>query len=169
MTINPRVYQIIEENQLDERNAMFFCLMWWFKSHYPKADELLFTRLADGQKVINLNHEEDYRVNFLQHNDVGALSLRFPLFLEDKNSTFDKFIEALMQTGEVNSSGHINNPQDYPVISKGAEVRVEFEKLPPIDINKGVRVLLNHYLSTKPAKKLQNYLKDNFMLDYEAS
>lgn len=168
MTINPKIFKIINDLGLDERESILFCTFWWLKSFYPQAEECLLIPLMDGSRLINLDREEDYRINFLQHDeDSGKLELRYPLFIEDKNSTFQQFIERVAETRMINSLGHVNNPQDYSVFSVNKEAREAFSLLPDFNLEKGVKVLINHYLTTKPAKALPKYLRDNFMVDYK--
>ena len=65
------------------------------------------------------------------------------------------------------SKGHVNNPQDYEVIGFNKEVQDEFDSLKVNDVEKAFEVIKDYYKSTKPAKKLVNYLKSGFMLDYD--
>jgi hypothetical protein len=165
MLLNPKILEVIKANGLNERDSILFCTLWWFKKYYPNADSLLFQTLKDGKKVINLDNEEDYRINFLKLEE-GQLVLKYPLFVKEAGNNFDEFAKKLAATQVINSNGHINNRQDYQVYSLDKETREAFSKLPELDLDKVVKVVIKHYETTKPAKKLSKYLEGGLMADY---
>lgn len=165
MTINPQIFSKIKELKLPEQDSIYFCLMWWFKSLYPKADQLLFTETGNGQKVINLENEELYRTTFLRLEE-GELGLRYPLFTKEKSNSFEEFTKKIAQTRLINSLGHVNNPQDYAVYDISKESREVFDQLPQLDLDKACQVVIKYYESAKPAQKFSNYLSKGFIVDY---
>lgn len=166
MILNPKIKEIIKNNNLNELESMLFLNLWWFKKYYPKADQMLFITLASGQKIINLDNEENYRVNFLKLED-GQLTLKYPLFVKDKSETFDLFVKKIAETRLINSKGHVNNPQDYPVYDISKDTRTAFEELPDLDFDKACEVVIRYYETTKPAQKFSNYLSKGFIVDYQ--
>lgn len=165
MTIlNPKIKEIIQQFNLDEKDSYFFCLMFWFKKYYPKADELLFTTLKE-KTVINLDNEEDYRINFLKLED-GQWTLKYPLFIKESENDFTLFTKKIADTRLINSKGHVNNPQDYPVYDVSKDTRIAFNLLPELDLDKAVEVVIRYYETTKPAQKFSNYLSKGFIVDY---
>lgn len=163
--LNPEIFKVIKENHLDEQESVFFCLMWWFKKHYPKAETLLFTETRNGIKIINLEHEEKYRINFLRLEE-NELVLRYPLFIKEQVNSFDIFVKKIAETRLVTSRGHVNNPQDYPVYDVSKDTRDAFNQLPELDLDKAVEVVIRYYETTKPAQKFSNYLSKGFIVDY---
>ena len=168
MQINSQIIKIIKENNLNETESIFFCLAWNFKKYYPKAEDILFITLGDGSKLINLEQEENYRINFLKLED-GELVLKYPLFVKDQVNSFDLFVKKIADTRLINSKGHVNNPQDYPVYDVSKETREAFNQLPELDLDKGVEVVIRYYETTKPAQKFSNYLSKGFIVDYKQS
>lgn len=168
MQINSQIIKIIKENNLNETESMFFCLAWNFKKYYPKAEDILFVTLGDGSKLINLEQEENYRINFLKLED-GELVLKYPLFVKEQVNSFDLFVKKIADTRLINSKGHVNLPQDYPVYDVSKETREAFNQLPELDLDKGVEVVIRYYETTKPAQKFSNYLSKGFIVDYQQS
>ena len=166
MTIlNPKIKEIIQQFNLDEKDSYFFCLMFWFKKYYPKADELLFTTLKE-KIVINLDNEEDYRTNFLKLED-GEWVLKYPLFVKDQVNSFDSFVKKIAETRLIGSRGHVNNQQEYAVYDVSKETREAFNQTPGLlDLDKAVEVVIKYYETTKPAQKFSNYLSRGFIVDY---
>ena len=164
MVLNPQILKIIKENKLPETEVMFFCLTWWFKKVYPKAEDILFLNLGD-KKIINLENEEIYRVNFLK-NENGELVLKYPLFIKEQVNSFDLFVKKIADTRLIRSTGHVNNPQDYPVYDVSKDTREVFNQLPELDLDKAVEVVIRYYETTKPAQKFSNYLSKGFIVDY---
>lgn len=168
MVINPKIFEIIKEFNLNERDSILFCNLWWLNQFYPSASEILFTKV-NGKDIINLDKEEDYRINFLKlDEETNELKLRYPFFVKEKNSNFELFCQKLADTRQFNSKGHINNPQDYSVYDVNQELRDAFDLLKEFDLDKGVLVILDHYSSVKPASKLSKYLRNNFLQDYKS-
>jgi len=163
--LNPQILKIIKDNKLPETEAIFFCLTWWFKKFYPKAEDLLFLNLGD-KKVINLENEELYRVNFLKSEE-GELVLKYPLFIKEQVNSFDSFVKKIAETRLINSKGHVNNPQDYPVYDVSKDTREAFNQLPELDLDKACEVVIRYYETTKPAQKFSNYLSKGFIIDYQ--
>lgn len=166
MQLNPQILKLIKDLKLTEQEVVYFCLIFWFKKHYSKAEELLFVETANGNKVINLENEETYRINFLKLEE-GELVLKYPLFVKEKTGAFKEFTTRLAETKLLGSRGHVNNNQDYTVYSINKETEEAFDSLPPVNIDTAVQVVLNYYESSKPAQKLSNYLKGSFIVDYQ--
>lgn len=164
LILNPQIIKIIKDNGLPETEAIFFCLTWWFKKYYPKAEDLLFLNLGD-KKVINLENEELYRVNFLKLEE-GELVLKYPLFIKEQVNSFDLFVKKIAETRLINSKGHVNCAQDYPVYDVSKDTREAFNQLPELDLDKAVEVVIRYYETTKPAQKFSNYLSKGFIVDY---
>lgn len=165
MILNPKILQVIRENNLNEKEAVLFCNLWWFKKYYPEAEQILFTTLGDGSKVINLDNEEDYRINFLKLED-GQLVCKYPLFIKEGINSFDTFVKKIADIRLINSKGHVNNPQDYPVYDVSKSTREAFNELPELDLDRAVEVVVRYYETTKPAQKFSNYLSKGFIVDY---
>lgn len=164
MQLNPQILKKIKEQGLPETEVMFFCLTWWFKKVYPKAEDILFLNLGD-KKLINLENEEIYRINFLKSED-GELVLKYPLFIKEQVNSFDTFVKKIAETRLINSRGHCNLPQDYPVYDVSKDTREAFNQLPELDLDKAVEVVIRYYETTKPAQKFSNYLSKGFIVDY---
>lgn len=178
MNINPQILKIIKDNRLPETEAMFFCLTWWFKKFYPKAEDILFLRLGD-KKVINLENEELYRVNFLKSEE-GELVLKYPLFIKEQvnDRKYEIFCKHISESRLLNNLGHVNRPQDYPVYSEKKikvydvtrEVRDIFNEvastIKDFDPIKAAEVVIKHYENTKPAANIGRYLQEGFSVDY---
>lgn len=164
MKINPQILQVIRENKLNELESIFFCLVFHFKRYYNKAEDLLFINLVTGP-VINLENEEVYRTHFIKLEE-GELVLKYPLFIKESVNSFDTFVKKIAETRLINSRGHCNNPQDYPVYDVSKETREAFNQLPELDLDKACEVVIRYYETTKPAQKFSNYLSKGFIVDY---
>jgi len=181
MTIlNPKIKEIIQQFNLDEKDSYFFCLMFWFKKYYPKADELLFTTLKE-KTVINLDNEEDYRINFLKLEE-GQWTLKYPLFIKEKieDGKYELFCKYIASTQLINGLGHVNKSQDYSVYSENKikvydvtrEVRDIFNEIntsiKDFDPIKAAQVVIKYYENTKPAVNIGRYLQESFTIDYKS-
>ena len=120
-------------------------------------DYLIEKNLIDSEKamaLLSMNLEGDYElIQSVIEKESNGLFLQLKLMMKD-SKIFD-------------SKGHVNNPQDYEVIGFNKEVQDEFDSLKVNDVEKAFEVIKDYYKSTKPAKKLVNYLKSGFMLDYD--
>lgn len=165
MKLNPKIAEVIRDNKLNEADSYFFCLIFEFQKVYPKASDLLFTNLPSGKSVIDLEREEDYRVNFLKLEE-GQWVLKYPLFVKEQVNSFDTFVKKIAETRLIGSRGHVNNQQDYPVYDVAKETREAFNQLPQLDLDKACEVVIRYYETTKPAQKFSNYLSKGFIVDY---
>ena len=164
MQVNPQLLKIIKENKLPEIECIYFCWVFTLKKYYPKADSLLFVELETGP-VINLENEEIYRTHFLKLEE-NELVLKYPVLIKE-NQGFEELCKKIAETRLINSKGHCNNQQDYPVYDVSKETREAFNELPVVDLDKAKEVIIRYYESTKPAQKFSNYLRKGFIVDYQ--
>jgi hypothetical protein len=155
MTLNSKLKDYFKEIGLSEDEGFAFCILF----HYRLSDYLINTGLADAEKcMLLLNVTEN------------GYELKHALFEKKEYKNFTKFIGLLSANAQIDSMGHVNNPQEYSVINSGEETALEFEKaselIPDFDIEKAVNVVINYYKGVKKGFKLSNYLKNNFVLDY---
>ena len=97
----------------------------------------------------------------------GEYVPRFQVFEQDTFPNHEKLIQLIVEEGVLNSKGYLNNQMEYVVISSSKEEKKIFNSL-EIDVEKAYLVIKNHYMNTKMALKLENYLKGGFMLDYKS-
>ena len=120
-------------------------------------DFLIEKNLIDSEKamaLLTMNLEGEYElIQSVIEKESNGLFLQLKLMMKD-SKIFD-------------SKGHVNNPQDYEVIGFNKEVQDEFDKLKVDNVEKAFEAIKDYYKSTKPAKKLVNYLKSGIMLDYD--
>lgn len=162
--VNPQILQLIKELKLPKQESQLFCLLWWAKKYMPGIEDCIFMTIND-KKLIALENEEIYRINFLKLEE-GELVLKYPLFIKEQVNSFDTFVKKIADTRLLNSRGHVNNPQDYPVYDVSKDTREAFNQLPELDLDKACEVVIRYYETTKPAQKFSNYLGKGFIVDY---
>jgi hypothetical protein len=175
MTINPRFYELVSQYGMDQEQAELFCLLWWGKRYFPGVEDKLFSNLADGRSLLNFEDEEPLRINLLELNpETGDYDLKFNLFVEDAEASridrFEEFCKLLAETREMNSMGHVNNPQSRAVYSVNKATREAFYEIEGKveDLSRLVTVVLSYYRSVGEfVKNLPNYLRDHALLDYD--
>lgn len=138
---------------LDLKEAYAFSILFEF----GQQDFLIEKNLIDSEKAMTL----------ITMNLDGDYELIQSVIEKESNGLFFELKTRMKESRIFDSKGHVNNPQDYEVISFTKEVQDEFDSLKVQDVDKCFEVIRDYYKSTKPAKKLVNYLKSGFMLDYE--
>lgn len=168
MIINPEVQRLITEHNLNPQEVYLFFLIYSFVKYDPRIVNVITTPLKDGKYVLNLDNEEKYRVLFLKASDTNGLSFKHPLLIEEgESASYKQFCQKLDATKVFGTNGHLNNQVPYRVYAKNAELKSAVEKLPAIDIDKAITVVINYYLRTPQPPGLVRFLNESFMIEYE--
>lgn len=84
---------------------------------------------------------------------------------EDNNiNTFEEFKKNLKEKG-LTETGFVKNPMDYAIWNE-KDVKLEFEKLGQLNINKAVKVIIDYYKEGSYKMKLNKYLANSFQFSY---
>lgn len=173
MKINPAIRQKVEE--INERNldryleypSIVHCLLLWeFGTQVPELRERI---LSEG--VVKVEDWDFLSVEFLTIDTVtGETVLKIPLFdVPRKEGSYIALCKLIERAHCMDNRGHLNNPQDYEVFlgAKDRESQDLFDRLCIEDLEKARDVIIEFYQHTKPAKKLSNFLRGGFMVNYE--
>ncbi len=150
---NPDLLTHIKRMGLSEQEGLAFCILF----ENGLEDFLRVRGLLDVEKCEGL----------IRLNDDGDYVLRFPLYAvrKEMRTKFRELLDLIQKDYNLDSKGHLNNPQDYSVINDEIVEGVE-DKLEHLDIEKVHNVVVEYYRTTKPAKKLTNYILTALSLDY---
>lgn len=169
LNINPDLLKYGMSKGLNEREIVLFSMLFMMDEQYGGEIKGLID-WADDIGVINSKMCQ-VLIDYDSGNE--EICLKHPLFVNAVSSSmsrFKVFLNELLEDGELNSRGHVNNPQDYTVINGSKLEEEAFNDIiasdPNIEFDIAKRVIVEYYEKVKPAKKLSNYILGGFNVDY---
>lgn len=168
MRINNEILQIAKRSEIPVEKILKVA----FALHVAREVPSMLREYLNSSEITDAEVEHIYRINLFEYDGM-SYSLKIPLFVTEGEvaNKFDEFWQKLVGKNNqygLNSRGHIGNQKSYAPLSKTDTVQEAFYSfVADKDMDRACEVIASYYREIEACKKLDNYLKETFLTDYE--